>query len=235
MRRPFTLLVVLSLYAGTANAAPADLVLHGGRVYTMAPGARDPATALAIAGDRIVYVGDDDGARAHTGPGTRVLDLGGQTVLPGLVDAHGHLDNLGRLLREPNLIGAATAEEAVARVREFQRRVPRGQWIHGRGWDQNDWPVKSFPTWRDLTGTEANPVYLDRVDGHAIWVNRAALDAAGITRDTPDPPGGMRAGSRPACSSTRRRRSSNRTCRRCRPRNWMRGSRRRWANARASG
>jgi predicted amidohydrolase YtcJ len=75
-------------------------------------------------------------------------------------------------------------------VLEAQKDSPPGRWIRGRGWDQNDWEKKDYPSWRDLDGTEANPVYLRRIDGHAAWVNKTALEVCGITRDTPDPPGG---------------------------------------------
>ncbi len=172
-------------------ATPADLILAGGVVYSFASsnsGAR--ATAVAIAGDRIVYVGDDDGARAFRGENTRWVELAGKAVLPGLVDAHGHLASLGRSLEEVQLVGSTSRDEVRRRVADAQARVQAGEWIHGRGWDQNDWEDATFPTWSDLAGTEANPVYLDRVDGHAVWLNRTALDACAITRATPDPPGG---------------------------------------------
>jgi predicted amidohydrolase YtcJ len=156
----------------------------------MAGAVSPSATSLAIVGDRIAYVGDDAGARAWRGDKTRVIDLAGKTVLPGLVDAHGHMNNLGRYLEEVQLVGTTSREEVATRVRRAQAVTREGAWIHGRGWDQNDWDNKTFPTWQDLSGTEANPVYLERVDGHAMWVNRAALIACDITRATPDPPGG---------------------------------------------
>jgi len=106
------------------------------------------------------------------------------------VDAHGHLANLGRSLEEVRLVGTTSRDDVLQRVRDVQADIPPGQWIHGRGWDQNDWADATFPTWRDLAGTEANPVYLDRIDGHAMWLNRTALEACEITRATPDPPGG---------------------------------------------
>ncbi|MCI0452569.1 MAG: amidohydrolase [Candidatus Latescibacteria bacterium] len=174
---------------------PADLILANGVVRTFAPvsdssDANESVTALAILGDRIVYVGDDEGARAWRGEKTRWVDLAGRTVLPGLVDAHGHLSNLGRSLEDVQLVGTTSRADVLRRVKDMQARVPAGEWIHGRGWDQNDWSDSDFPTWRDLAGTEANPVYLGRVDGHALWLNRTALDACGITRATQDPPGG---------------------------------------------
>lgn len=152
--------------------------------------ASTPPTAVATRGDRIVYVGDDAGVAAFIGAGTRVIDGRGCTVTPGLVDAHGHLNNLGRILHDVNLVGTTSIEDVVGRVREYQAHVTPGEWIHGRGWDQNDWASQSFPNWRDLAPTEANPMYLDRVDGHALWVNRRALQLCGITRETADPPGG---------------------------------------------
>ncbi len=180
-----------TLSCGSREPA-ADLILAHGVVHTFADSSRAAlhATAVAVTGDRIVYVGDDAGAEKRRGQSTRWIDLAGKTVLPGLVDAHGHLDNFGRSLEEVQLLGTASREAVLARVRAAQPRVENGQWIHGRGWDQNDWQDSRFPTWHDLAGTEANPVYLERVDGHAMWLNRAALDACGITRTTADPPGG---------------------------------------------
>ena len=183
------LLASLVAACSRESSHPADLILFNGVVHTMVDDST--ATAVAILGDRIVYVGDNTGTRAFRGKETRAIDLGGNCVLPGLVDAHGHLDNLGRFLEDIDLVGTTSSAEVLQRVRRQQAQAEAGAWIHGRGWDQNDWSGSNdFPTWRDLAGTEANPVYLDRVDGHAVWLNRTALDAAGITRATPDPPGG---------------------------------------------
>ena len=194
MNRDFFIVAALSmLVAGPASPAqpvpPADIVLRHAHVVTLSQKAPH-ASAVAISGEKIVYVGDDAGVEAWIGKSTRVIDASSCTVTPGLVDAHGHMNNLARILHEPNLIGTKSIAEVVQRVGEYQARVKPGDWIHGRGWDQNDWTTTAFPSWRDLAATEANPVYLDRVDGHALWVNRRALDLCGITRDTPDPPGG---------------------------------------------
>ncbi|RJP78112.1 MAG: amidohydrolase [Candidatus Zixiibacteriota bacterium] len=175
--------------AGCAPDQPADLVLTGGNLMTMSPD-RPRARALAIRDERLVFVGSEEGARRFIGPETRVVDLGKRVVFPGLVDAHGHLLSLGRSLSELSLTGTQSPAQIRQKVLEKQPSAPPGAWITGRGWDQNGWPGREFPTWRDLEGTEAHPVYLRRVDGHAAWVNRTALDRAGITRDTPDPPGG---------------------------------------------
>lgn len=169
---------------------PADLVLLGGTVHTMDP-ARPRAEALAVRGGLLAAVGSDDEIRLLAGPGTRVLDAAGLTVLPGLVDAHGHLESLGAGLRRIDLVGTASAEEVAAAVRERAAAAPPGGWILGRGWDQNDWAKKSFPT-RHLLDAAApdRPVWLVRIDGHAGWANGRALALAGIGPSTPDPAGG---------------------------------------------
>jgi predicted amidohydrolase YtcJ len=173
-----------------ARRDKADLVVRGAHLHTMTDDTT--ATAVAVRGDRIVYVGDDAGVEKLVGDDTRVIDVAGFSVTSGLVDAHGHIDNLGRILGEPNLIGTASIDEVVQMVERYQRGTDEGEWIHGRGWDQNDWEgAHEFPTYRDLESTNRNPVYLDRVDGHALWVNRRAMEIAGITRATPDPPGGQ--------------------------------------------
>lgn len=194
-RSPHILLAIAlaaTLACNRSPTPPADLILTNAIVHTFADsaGAGPDATSIAVSGERIVYVGDDTGAAKFRGPKTRTIDLAGKTVLPGLVDAHGHLANLGRSLEEVQLVGSTSRADVLQRVREAQSRIPAGEWIHGRGWDQNDWDLVAFPTWKDLAGTEANPVYLERVDGHAVWLNRAALDLCGITRATPDPRGG---------------------------------------------
>lgn len=181
----------LAAIAGCGRNAheTADIVLRNARVFA-SDGRNSVETAVATRGDRIVYVGNEQGVEAWIGKNTRVIDATGCTVTPGLVDAHGHLHSLGRILLDVNLIGTRSIDDVVARVREYEASSSGNDWIHGRGWDQNDWATKDFPTWRDLEATNQQPVYLDRVDGHAMWVNRRALEIAGITRDTPDPPGG---------------------------------------------
>ncbi len=171
-------------------AAPADLVVVNARVYT-ADAARPMAQALAVRGDRLAFVGDAAGALALRGPATRVVDLAGRTVLPGLVDAHGHLLGLGLGLRNVDLTGTRSYAEVVARVAERARATPKGRWIVGRGWDQNDWGDTRFPTHEALSrAVPDHPVWLERVDGHAALANAAAMRAAGVTNATADPAGG---------------------------------------------
>src|SRR6185503_18499527 len=106
-------------------------------------------------------------------------------------DAHGHLYGLGLSLDTVNLVGVSSIDEAVARVKERAATAAPGEWILGRGWDQNRWAGKQFPTSAPLDAAVADhPVWLRRVDGHAGWANSAAMRAAGITASTKDPDGG---------------------------------------------
>ena len=168
----------------------ASLVLVHGRIHTLDPAVPD-ATALAVIGDRIAKVASDKEINSLVGPGTRKIDLEGRTVIPGLIDAHLHLMGLGRSVEELDLRGIASPEEAVRRVSEAASRAAPGIWILGRGWDQNLWPVQEFPTASMLDAVSGDhPAAFQRVDGHAIWANSKALEAAGIKRGTPDPRGG---------------------------------------------
>ncbi|HYC92667.1 MAG TPA: amidohydrolase [Thermoanaerobaculia bacterium] len=127
--------------------------------------------------------------RAH--PVTNTLAIIDGTLLPGLTDAHGHLYGLGLSLSTVSLVNTKSFDEVLARVKERAATTPRGQWITGRGWDQNDWPVKEFPTAAMLdAAVSEHPVFLRRIDGHAAVVNTAALRAAGVTAATKDPDGG---------------------------------------------
>lgn len=171
-------------------AAPADLVVVHARVYTVDE-TRPEAQAVAIRGDRIVVVGTDAEALALRGPATQVIDAGGRAVIPGLHDAHGHVLGLGQSLQEVDLRGTTSAQAVIDAVRVRAQQVPTGQWLRGRGWDQNDWADTAWPTAAQLdAATPDHPVYLSRVDGHAAWVNTAAVRAAGLTATVADPAGG---------------------------------------------
>jgi predicted amidohydrolase YtcJ len=189
----------LALFASALIAAPrgdaqqpppAELILTGGRIYTVDE-TRPVADAMAIAGGKVLFVGSQRGALAHRGASTRVIDLDGRTVIPGMIDAHVHLLNLGTALRNVNLVGTRSYNEVVARVVERARTLPAGTWVIGRGWDQNDWGDTRFPTHDALSRAVPNhPVVLTRVDGHATLVNAAAMRAANLTAATRDPAGG---------------------------------------------
>jgi len=169
---------------------PPDLIIHNARVYT-ADSRNAVAEALAVAGERIVRVGKDADVLALRTASTRVLDMRGATIVPGLHDAHGHVVGLGASLQDVDLRGTRSYEEVVGRVRRRIASARPGEWIVGRSWDQNDWVEKAFPT-HDLlsAATPNNPVYLTRVDGHAGLANQQAMNAAGLTSSTTDPPGG---------------------------------------------
>jgi len=173
-----------------AGQGAPDVVLVGGDVWTMDP-ARPRAQAIAWRGEQVVAVGDDAAIRALAGPATRVIDLHGRSATPGLIDAHCHLYGLGADLEHVSVRGLASESAAVAVVAEAAKTRPAGQWLVGRGWDQNRWPGQQFPTRKSLDAAVGDrPVVLDRIDGHAIWVNTVALREAQITRATPDPAGG---------------------------------------------
>jgi predicted amidohydrolase YtcJ len=188
------LALLAGLSGGIAAAAcaprqePAELLVLNGQVYT-ADAAQWTAEAIAVRRGRLVYVGSREGALPFRGAATVVEDLAGATVVPGLTDAHAHLVNLGS--RGIDLVATATYEDVIARVVARARDVPKGEWVLGRGWDQNDWPDKALPIHDRLTAAVPDhPVYLTRVDGHAGLANAAALDRAGIARGTRDPDGG---------------------------------------------
>jgi len=164
------------------------MLLSNGRIYTLDPGDR-VVDALVVRAGRVVFAGRRRDVNVPAGEAE--IDLGGRAVLPGLVDAHGHLMYLARLRLTLDVAGlaseAACAEHVAARVASARP----GEWIAGRGWDQNRWPGARFPTRASLDrAAPEHPVTLVRVDGHALWVSSTALRIAGIGRHTPDPPGG---------------------------------------------
>jgi predicted amidohydrolase YtcJ len=210
---------VLALAACTPEPADvsetpgADLILTNARVYTLnwaepggdgTPAADAPrsadgwgpdAQAVATRGGEIVFVGNTDDALALQGEATRVVDLEGATVIPGLVDSHTHIFDLGAKLDAVDLTDVATEEAAVALVAERAKSIPEGEWILGAGWDEGAW-ANRYPDKELLSEAVPNhPVFLDSLHGFAAWANQAALDAGGITADSEVPIGGeMRLG-----------------------------------------
>jgi predicted amidohydrolase YtcJ len=190
-----TLLALAAALAGCGGTSvpprpTADLVFLNGDVVTMDP-LRPKADALAVVGDKIEVVGTAAEVKAWIGEHTRVVDLGGRAVTPGLVDGHCHLYGLGQSLEQIDLRGLASPEATAAKIAEAAKTRPKGEWIRGYGWDQNRWPGQAFPS-RALLDAAApdHPVLLERIDGHASWVNGRALDAARIDEKTADPTGG---------------------------------------------
>jgi predicted amidohydrolase YtcJ len=174
----------------SAQDEPADLIVTNAQIYTV-DDMRPVAEAMAVRDGRVVFVGSNRGALTFAGARSQRLDLGGKTVIPGIVDAHVHLVSLGTALRTVNLVGTRSYDEVIERVAERAQTVPSGQWIRGRGWDQNDWPDTRFPTHEALTrAVPDHPVYLTRVDGHAALVNARAMRLGGVDASTLDPDGG---------------------------------------------
>ena len=184
------LALTIPLRTTAQGSQPADLIVTGGRIYTV-DATRPVAEAFAVRGGRFVFVGPLRDAIKLKGPRTQMLDLHGAAAYPGFIDAHAHLLGLGMALESVDLVGVTSYDEIVSRVAARAKGAPAGQWIFGDGWDQNRWPVKEFPTHDALTRAVPNqPVLLNRVDGHAILANAAAMRAAGITAKTADPRGG---------------------------------------------
>ena len=139
---------------------------------------------------RILAIGSAALTKAKA-PSAQHIDLGGQTVLPGLIDAHGHVFGLGEQLTQLDLAGSASLADALKATASYAAARPQDPWLLGRGWNQEIWKLGRFPTAAELDGVVADrPVWLSRVDGHAAWANTRALQLAGITRETPDPAGG---------------------------------------------
>lgn len=181
---------IVGALGGVNSQEVADLVLRNGKIVTMNP-AQPEARALAIKGDRIMAVGSDEQVQKLIGRSTRVIDLRGKLVVPGLIESHAHMLSIGQAKLMLDLVGTTSEEEIARMVAARARRAKPGEWILGRGWDQNDWPNKRFPTFESLTkAAPNNPVYLTRIDGHAGWANKRAMELAGITRETKDPHGG---------------------------------------------
>lgn len=166
----------------------ADLVVRGGHVYTVNP-AHPTASAVAVKEGRILAVGD--ALQQFIGPATKVIDLQGATVIPGLIDSHAHMAGLGEGLEILDLREANSMENVLKQVRQAVAKAKPGEWIRGRGWDQTRWPGKEFPDRNYLNEAAPNhPVYLVRVDGHAAWANAKALGMAGVDEKTQAPRGG---------------------------------------------
>ncbi len=171
-------------------AAP-DAVYLNGNIYPL-DGVHPRAEALAVTGDKITAVGSNAAVRRLAGPSTRVIDLAGKTVVPGLIDAHCHVAGLGSFgLGRIDLSGTRSSAALVAQVAEQVQKAKPGAWVLGGRWDHESWPDRRLPAHADLSAASPdNPVWLTRVDGHAGLANAAAMKLAGITPDTPNPSGG---------------------------------------------
>jgi predicted amidohydrolase YtcJ len=180
---------LVPLFLGAAPETPADLILTNGAVYTV-DAARSWAEAVAVRDGRIVYVGPSGGEKAYRGPSTRVVDLAGRMLLPGFHDAHVHPVTGGMALSQCDLNGLKTRQEVFEKIRAYAAAHPKEKWILGRGWDLPLFPDAN-PTRQELDALVSDrPARLTSADGHSSWVNSKALEIAGVTRATLDPPNG---------------------------------------------
>jgi len=196
--KPVSTLLILFTVGCMQRAVvePATMVLRNGKVVTV-DDAMPEAQAIAIQGNRIAAVGSNDDIQRYVGPETRVIDLAGQTAIPGLIESHGHFMGLGQSKMNLDLMDVKDWNEIVSMVGAAAKQARPGEWILGRGWHQEKWTsvpepnVEGFPFHDELSKVSPdNPVILTHASGHASFVNARAMEAAGLTGKTPDPPGG---------------------------------------------
>ena len=190
MRLLFVVLLLLASFQAAGAQPSGDLVLLNGKFWTVND-AQPRAQAVACLGNRIAAVGSNDEIRKWIGPATQVMDLAGKLVLPGFNDAHVHFYSGGENLASVQLRHAKSESEFRDRIAEFAAELPAGRWITGGDWDHENWTPARLPArqWIDAV-SGGHPVFVNRLDGHMALANSQALKLAGITRETPDPPGG---------------------------------------------
>lgn len=178
--KQFILLVLLAITLSACTKESADLIVYNAKVYTVNENF-DLAEAIAIKNGKILSVGSSADLREKYSAKEQ-LDAKGKTIYPGFIDAHAHFFGYGESLQSVNLTNTKSWDEVITRVEEFAKSHPEG-WLTGRGWDQNDWPDKQFPTKEKLDLLFPNrPVLLTRIDGHAAVANQTALNQAGISK-----------------------------------------------------
>ncbi len=190
------ILLSLLLCLGCSNEESARLVLSNGKIITVDP-SQPQVEALAVRGDTILAVGTTREISAYIGKGTHVLDLNGQLAIPGFIEGHGHFLGLGESKMILDLTNVSSWEEIVTMVDSAVSKSQPGEWITGRGWHQEKWDslpsptIEGVPTHHGLSDVSPqNPVYLRHASGHASFANKAAMNVAGISPETPNPAGG---------------------------------------------
>ncbi len=189
--RPILLSACLLFSLSFCSTKPsADLYLYNANGYSLSGDSLVQFTAMAIKDGKVLAIGDtSELAQQYRYDAT--FDVKGKTLLPGLIDAHGHVMGLGHRLMQVNLEGTKSVNEAIRRIQAYVQDNPDVDWILGGGWNQVLWEDKQFPTAAQLDSLPGDkPIFLRRVDGHAAWANQIALQRAGISRETTDPPGG---------------------------------------------
>jgi predicted amidohydrolase YtcJ len=180
------------LAAFAMASVQADTVIVNANGYTLnAQGDLVQFAALAFDDQGKVLAVGTAAEVAAKASGARQVDLKGKTVLPGLIDAHGHVFGLGQMLTQLDLSATTSLPDALKAIGDYAKANPGQGWLRGRGWNQENWKLGRFPTAADVDAVVSDrPVWFERVDGHAGWANSRALEAAGITDKTPDPAGG---------------------------------------------
>jgi predicted amidohydrolase YtcJ len=182
---------VLELPAHARSKPAADLIIRNAKVWTVDK-AQPRANAVAVLGDRIVAVGSDAEVDSWRGEHTRVIEANEHLLLPGFNDAHVHFVSGGMQLESVQLTDAGSKEEFARRIGERAKITPKGEWILGGDWDETKWSPPTIPNKELINAlTPETPVFVSRYDGHMVLANSAALRLAGITAQTPDPPGGV--------------------------------------------
>ncbi len=179
MKNTFYAIIAL-LFTACNNQSKVDLILKNGLVYTV-DSLNSKTSTFAVKDGKFVAIGDSATIFSKYSSDS-IVDAAGKSVFPGLYDNHAHFYGLGQMLDQADLVGTISQEEIITRLQEFYKIHPEKVWILGRGWDQNDWGVKAFPSKEILDKAfPNNPVYLTRIDGHAAWINSKAIQLAKIT------------------------------------------------------
>jgi len=183
MRNCFAILLAAIFFGSCSTTTEADLLLFNGKIYTV-DSAFSTVEAVAVKDGKIIATGTSEELTKQF-QAKEQIDLNGKYLFPGFIDAHAHFYRYGLGLRECDLVGSNSWSEILQRLDAYAKSIPAGEWIIGRGWDQNDWDIKEFPLNDSLNiRFPNNPVILTRVDGHAAIVNDYALEKAGITAST---------------------------------------------------
>ncbi|TAK43709.1 MAG: amidohydrolase [Saprospiraceae bacterium] len=194
--RILSLLILLLSLAACQPHETADTILLNGNIYTV-DSQMPKAQALAIKGGRIMHLGTNEEIEKFKGPKTKVINLDGKFAMPGFIEGHGHFSSLGQSLMNLNFLKSRSWAGIVEQVRQTAAKAQPGEWIFGRGWHQEKWTepldrqVQGYPFHDELSAASPNnPVLLEHASGHAVFANKKAMEAAGISRETPDPTGG---------------------------------------------
>lgn len=192
----FSMVLLVGLFSACQKKEVADTIFTNGNIYTVDE-KNLQAEAIAVLGERILAVGSNAEIEKLKGPNTKTVDLGGQFVMPGFIEGHGHYSGLGQSLINLNFLKSKSWEEIVQAVAERAKTAKPGEWIIGRGWHQEKWTstpdrnVLGYPYHDELSkAAPNNPVLLSHASGHSLFANEKAMNLAGVSAETPSPLGG---------------------------------------------